>query len=65
MWYVNKMNKIVNMCKVLSFILTMWYVNLAVKPLWVDLQEGFYINYVVCKYELQEKSEVNSINVLY
>ena len=60
MWYVN-VNTLISMSLLfLSFILTMWYVNLVDASVYAELETSFilklkfspfYINYVVCKSE--------------
>ena len=50
MWYVNKCISIKSKVSNWGFILTMWYVNQEYFMAMGAAKDGFYINYVICKY---------------
>ena len=50
MWYVNATNLLSASYSIVSFILTMWYVNLGQAYLIPYGKQVFYINYVICKF---------------
>ena len=54
MWYVNKIGESYTTSSGASFILTMWYVNRIMVQIRSFYLWTFYINYVVCKFELLE-----------
>ena len=52
MWYVNGNDDKTSSDLDISFILTMWYVNMQYSNKKIKYKSWFYINYVVCKLEV-------------
>ena len=65
MWYVNLISPLYPSTNNPCFILTMWYVNQTESTTSIEDVIKFYINYVVCKFDIIFECGFIFLSVLY